>query len=235
MPDDSRKKKRWLDCFKKKHWLDYLNVGATIALAIVAAIATRTGMQWTHNDNQLNQELLKHQQELLQRQVDDQVTSRKLQTKISETQVMASMMPYLTCNHRLSTTALHVVEYAAPGLSLEAANALVACAKTPQESARVQELRQSAQRQKIQAEFLSLLSNAADYLQVGSDRDAAEQYVQAYQLLPSQYEKLVDHEAARQAREALVQGHNHEAAQRFGIAFKNIDLGADGSKNSTPR
>jgi hypothetical protein len=218
-----------------KHWLDYFDVGASIILAFAAMIATWTGVLWTRDNNRRNQELLQHQQELLQRQVDDQITSRRLQTKASEAQVMASMMPFLNCKQTLSTTALRVVEHAAPGLSLEAANILAACAKTPQDRLRVQELRQSAQRREIRIEFLRLLSNAADYLEVGSDRDAAEEFDDAYQVLPHEYEKYVDHAAARRAKEALSQGHNHEAAQFFESAFKNIDLSPEGLKNPVRR
>jgi hypothetical protein len=219
MQDDSR---------PKKHALDFV-------LAFVAVVATWTGVLWTRDNNRRSQELLQHQQELLKRQVDDQITSRKLQTKVSEAQVMATMMPYLACNQHLSVTALHVVEHAAPGLALEAANTLVGCAKTPQQRAEVQELRHSAQQQKIKAEFLRLLSNAADYFEVGSDRDAAEEYDQAYQVLPREYEKAVDHSAAGRAREALSQGRNHEAAQLFETAFKNIDLSPEGLRNPASR
>src|SRR5947209_6386142 len=112
-----------------KHWLDYFDVFAKVAFSIAAVIATLLGGIWTRAANHRSQELI-------ERQTKNQIQAIELQDRASQAQAAWSVMPYLNCKSSLSTMALKVTHDAAPMYEVDAATALLPCAKTPAERTR---------------------------------------------------------------------------------------------------
>jgi hypothetical protein len=118
--------------------------------------------------------------------------------------------------------ALEIVNTGAPSYAVDASNIFARCAKTTEERIQAAKLREDAEKIELRSVFLLRLANAREYRRVGLDSDAAVEYDKAYNALPLQYEKFVDHNAAENGRSALRSSRFREAADLFELAFAKI-------------
>jgi hypothetical protein len=199
----------------KPHRLTYVDVISKLTVSAAAAVAACLGVLWSRDSSDRNRDLL-------EKQTKNQVRSVDLQDRLYQAQVAGNMMPYLNCKSPLSSMGLQVTHNAAPMYEVDAVDALAPCAKTPEEQMRCARLRQAAQGREIKLAFLRHLQNAEDYFHVGLDEAAANEYQLAYEGLPAEYDRLVNHDAAKRAKQSLSDEQFHAAAQFFISAFDKI-------------
>jgi len=199
----------------RKHLLDFVDVAAKIVLSIAAVWAAYRGAEWNRDANERNGKLVS-------RQTDNQLESLNIQKDLLQIQMASSMMPYFNCKNPLSKMALNVLQRGNSRHVVDAANALLLCARTPTERAVLQEVRQSAQQREIQFAFFQHLENAYDYAGAHLYQDASHEFYLAYMGLPVELDRTVEPNDADKALQAYLQSKYEEAVESFKRAFSRV-------------
>jgi len=193
------------------HWLPYakftLRCVEVVLIAVAALVFAIVADKWKEST-------AKEAVDYLRQQTENQNRS-------SQAELAASLLPYMKCDNLWPMT-YNILKSGAPKYAVDADNFRAGCPLTPTERTQVAKLRMDAQLTEIRLSFLDQLSAAREYHHVGLDSDAASEYAQAYNVLPSEFSELVDTGAAERGRLALNDGRFREAVDDFVLAFAKI-------------